>query len=68
MKKDKASAPAVAIDKKAFRARAWKQVKKNKMVYLMVLPVIIYYLLFHYKPMYGIIIAFQNYSPRAGVL
>lgn len=67
MKKDKASAPAVAIDKKAFRARAWKQVKKNKMVYLMVLPVIVYYILFHYKPMYGIIIAFQDYRPRQGI-
>lgn len=67
MKKDKASAPTVAIDKKAFRARTWKQIKKNKMVYLMVLPVILYYVLFHYKPMYGIIIAFQNYSPRKGV-
>ena len=68
MKKDKASAPTVNIDKKAFRARAWKQVRKNRMVYLMVLPVIIYYILFHYKPMYGIIIAFQNYAPRKGVL
>ena len=68
MKKDKASAPTVNIDKKAFRARAWKQVRKNKMVYLMVLPVIIYYILFHYKPMYGIIIAFQNYAPRKGVM
>lgn len=67
MKKDKASAPAVKIDKKALRARTWKQIKKNKMVYVMILPVIIYYLLFHYKPMYGIIIAFQDYSPRKGV-
>lgn len=67
MKKDNASAPAVKIDKKTLRARTWKQIKKNKMVYLMVLPVILYYILFHYKPMYGIIIAFQNYSPRKGV-
>ena len=67
MKKDKASAPAVNIDKKAFRARTWKLIRKNRMVYLMVLPVIIYYILFHYKPMYGIIIAFQNYAPRKGV-
>lgn len=67
MKNDKASAPAVKIDKKAFRARTWKLIKKNRMVYLMVLPVVIYYILFHYKPMYGIIIAFQDYSPRKGV-
>lgn len=67
MKNDKASAPAAKIDKKAFRARTWKLIKKNKMVYLMVLPVVIYYILFHYKPMYGIIIAFQDFSPRKGV-
>ena len=33
----------------------------------MLLPVIIYYILFHYKPMYGIIIAFQDFNPRRGV-
>lgn len=67
MKNNKASAP-VKIDKKAARARTWKQIKKNKAIYLMILPVIIYYILFHYKPMYGVIIAFMDYSPRKGVL
>lgn len=67
MKNDKASAPA-KIDKKTARARMWKQIRKNKAVYLMILPVVLYYLLFHYKPMYGIIIAFMDYSPRKGVL
>lgn len=33
----------------------------------MVLPVILFYILFHYKPMYGAIIAFQDYNPRQGV-
>ena len=67
MKKDKASAPAVKVSMVDRMARAWKLIKKNKMVYLMILPVLIYYILFHYKPMYGIIIAFQNYRPRQGV-
>ena len=48
--------------------KTWKLIKKNKAVYLMVLPVIIYYILFHYKPMYGIIIAFQDFNPRRGIL
>jgi putative aldouronate transport system permease protein len=69
MKKDKASAaPAVKIDKKANRAHMWKMIKKNRVVYLMILPVIIYYILFHYKPMYGLIIAFMDYKPRKGIL
>ena len=48
-------------------ARTWKIIRKNKAVYLMVLPVIIYYILFHYKPMYGIIISFMDYNPRRGI-
>ncbi len=55
----------------AFRAY-WRKVKidmiKDFDAYLLVLPVIIYYLIFHYKPMYGAIIAFKNYSPAAGVM
>lgn len=46
----------------------WHRIKRNKELYLLILPVIIYYILFHYKPMYGLIIAFQNYRPRKGVL
>lgn len=44
-----------------------KDFKKNKLIYLMVLPVIIYLILFCYKPMYGIIIAFQRFRPRLGI-
>jgi putative aldouronate transport system permease protein len=43
-----------------------KDFKENKVRYLMVLPVIVYFILFAYKPMYGIIIAFQNYRPNLG--
>lgn len=67
MKKNKASAPAKALGKRTW-AQTWKLIWKNKMVYLMLLPVLVYYILFHYKPMYGIIIAFMDYSPRKGIL
>lgn len=43
-----------------------KDFHKNKMKYLMVLPVIIYLVLMCYKPMYGLIIAFQRYRPALG--
>ena len=45
-----------------------KDFKKNKSLYLIVLPMLIYYLVFHYGPMYGAIIAFKDFSPRFGVL
>ncbi len=41
---------------------------KYRDLYLMALPVLVYYLLFHYKPMYGALIAFKDFSPARGVL
>ena len=41
--------------------------KINKYKYLIILPVIIYLILFAYKPMYGIIIAFKDYRPAQGI-
>jgi ABC-type polysaccharide transport system permease subunit len=42
--------------------------KLNKLLYLMMLPVIAYYIIFHYIPMYGALIAFKDYSPMKGIL
>ncbi len=44
------------------------ELRKNWMIYLMFLPVAIYYILFAYKPMYGALIAFQNYVPAKGIM
>jgi putative aldouronate transport system permease protein len=41
---------------------------KNKYIYLMALPMLAYYIIFHYVPMYGAIIAFKNFSPMKGIL
>ena len=40
---------------------------RNKGIYIMFLPVIIYFVLFHYVPMYGAQIAFRDYSARQGI-
>src|SRR5689334_11579989 len=45
-------------------ARDWQ---RNKYLYLMLLPVILYYLIFQYGPMYGNIIAFQDFNPAKGI-
>lgn len=45
-----------------------KSLGKNWRLYLMCLPAVIYFLIFAYKPMYGIIIAFKDYSMRKGIL
>lgn len=53
-------------ERESFSIRVKKDWKRNRSLYLMVLPVILFYILFHYKPMYGALIAFQDYNPRLG--
>lgn len=48
--------------------RLIKDIRMHKGAYLIVLPVVVFYILFHYKPMYGLIIAFKNYSPAKGIM
>lgn len=40
--------------------------KRNWTLYLLAVPVVLFYILFHYKPMYGALIAFQDYRPAKG--
>jgi len=44
-----------------------RDIRRNKLLYLMVLPVIAYYVIFDYGPMYGLQIAFKDYSPGDGI-
>ena len=39
---------------------------KWRRVYILFAPVLAYYIIFHYMPMYGAIIAFKNYTPASG--
>ena len=43
-----------------------KDIKRNWILYLMLVPVILFYILFMYKPIYGALIAFQDYKPAKG--
>lgn len=45
-----------------------REIAKNRLIYLLALPVIAYYIIFSYIPMTGIVMAFQNYQPSKGVL
>lgn len=44
-----------------------KDMKKDKYLYLLALPGIIYFIIFKYFPVGGLVIAFQNYSPYFGI-
>lgn len=47
--------------------RLKKDLQRNKYMYIIILPVVIYLLVFCYKPMYGIVIAFQKFRPTLGI-
>ena len=44
------------------------EIYKTRYLQLLVLPGLIYFIIFQYIPMYGIIIAFQDYKVRDGIL
>ncbi|MCM3782148.1 ABC transporter permease subunit [Neobacillus mesonae] len=44
-----------------------KDLIRNRYIYLMLIPVIVYYAIFHYGPMYGLLIAFKDYGIAQGV-
>jgi len=49
----------------------WKHVmhnlRRDKFLYLLISPGVLFFLIFKYVPMWGIVIAFQDYSPYMGV-
>ncbi|MDP5272654.1 ABC transporter permease [Chengkuizengella axinellae] len=47
--------------------KAWKYIKRDKYLYIMLFPVIVYFLIFKYAPLYGEIIAFKNYRLADGI-
>jgi putative aldouronate transport system permease protein len=59
--------PNLAQRRAAFWRVVVKDWRRNKYIYLMLLPVVGYYLIFHYGPMYGVLIAFQDYNLAKGI-
>lgn len=45
----------------------WKAVRKNWDLYLLALPVLAYFIVFEYVPMYGLQIAFKNFIASQGI-
>jgi putative aldouronate transport system permease protein len=47
--------------------RQWVLIKRNYELYLFILPVVVLYLVFRYYPMYGVQIAFKDFSASQGI-
>ena len=45
-----------------------QNIKRHPVVYLLALPIILYFIVFRYIPIFGVIIAFQDFRPGLGFL
>ncbi|WP_028551803.1 ABC transporter permease [Paenibacillus sp. UNC451MF] len=61
-----AQSTAVIVPKP--QSSLWKRVVRNRYIYLMILPGFLYFLIFKYIPMFGLIISFQDYQPYKGIM
>ena len=52
---------------KDYWRRLGQDLRRDKWLYLLLLPGLIYFIVFKYLPMWGIIISFENYVPFSGV-
>ena len=59
---------AVAPRRSANRTGIVAYVVKHRYLYLMLLPGIAYYIIFHYIPMYGLTIAFKDFNIMKGIV
>ena len=62
------TASAAKPKSQRFVSRLQRDLSKNWDAYLLLVPAILFYVLFCYKPMYGVIIAFKNFSPGKGIV
>ena len=50
-----------------YRKQTWKLMKRNWLLYVFIVPALLYVILFSYAPMYGLQIAFKNYTFAKGI-
>lgn len=56
------------IKKEKFKDKLKRDMRQNAALYILVLPVLVFYTMFCYKPMYGALIAFKDYTPKLGIM
>ncbi|NQX60028.1 ABC transporter permease subunit [Paenibacillus qinlingensis] len=68
MQEDLAIQRAKVVRRKFVGSKLLRNIWRYRTLYLMLAPGIIYYLIFKYMPMFGIIIAFKEYNITKGIL
>jgi putative aldouronate transport system permease protein len=49
-------------------AAVWRHIKRDRQLLILFTPCLVFYILFRYGPLYGLIIAFKDYSVYEGIL
>lgn len=66
-KKVKSGGDTVLVNKDSFFTKIKKDYQKNYIVIYMMIIVVAYYAIFHYAPMYGVTMAFKDFSIARGL-
>lgn len=67
MSKPSTAAPKAKADRLS-KPGSWRRdLVKNKSLYILAIPLIAYFLIFNYGPMFGLVMAFQDFKPARGI-
>ncbi|MFB6362805.1 ABC transporter permease [Paenibacillus elgii] len=67
MRADATAVSSEPIVKKRSNSSFWKTFLRYKWLYLLMVPGIVYYLVYHYVPMFGLVVAFKKYNLMKGM-
>lgn len=67
IKKENQVAMISDLQRPRMGARIKKELSRNHILYIMTIPILLYFILFCYLPMFGLVIAFKDYSVAKGV-
>nr|WP_229377294.1 ABC transporter permease subunit [Streptomyces sp. VRA16 Mangrove soil] len=62
------TAPAPPLPAVIPRKTLWQRIKRDKVMLLLCLPGFLYFVVFHYVPLLGYMVAFQDYQPYLGYM
>ena len=62
-----AKAAGEKLSKKEIFLSTWRRIARNGGLYLLLVPAVVLLFMFTYIPMYGIQIAFKDFTPKAGI-
>lgn len=59
---------ALAMKEPSRSQKALRYIWRYKYLYLLLIPAVVYFIVFHYVPMYGVIISFKDFNFKKGII